>query len=234
MFSSSSNILITRSYERSKDLAKILEDSEFNLFFEPLFITNPIDCKIKEANFGAIIITSSNAVLAIENFRKDIIIYCVGNKTKEALVGAGFKNILVCDSQNALSLKDLIIESYKNKDLEIFYPHGSVITLDFFDELKEFDIKVRCQICYEIEEFTHFSKKLLAFSEKNVFDYVLIFSSNSAKIFARLVKENCLEEFFSQSKILCFSDKILEVLKKEDFKNLDKFTKIPQLQNYYQ
>jgi uroporphyrinogen-III synthase len=229
------NILITRQKNRSQPLIQIFESEGFKTFIEPLFSVKKNN--ILKKNFqknSAIIITSSNACEAIFglNFSKQTKIFVVGKKTKQKLSEFGFENIAVAAENSALSLQDLIIKTH-NKDNSLIYFHGSKITLDFKKNLKNLGFKVKKILAYQTFENENFSDDFLEISQKKIFDYVLIFSQNSAKIFMRLVKKNNLVEYFKHSQILCLSPKILEQIQKFGFKNSLIFDQFPILKKFY-
>jgi uroporphyrinogen-III synthase len=219
-------ILITRPIAQSKEIAKNLKIHGFKTFIEPVFEVKkkPINKNLK--NFKNIVITSSNAIEAIvDNFNYDIKIFTVGQKTAQKLIEKGFKNVLFPKKENAKNLLKLIIKNHKNNKEPILYLHGSKITIDFSKELKKYRITAKKTLCYKIKERVNFSKKLTEFSKKKSFDFVLIYSSNSAEIFFKLVKKNNLLEYFNNSQILGFSEEISKKLKFYGFKKCSIFAK---------
>ncbi len=229
-----SNVLLTRSHKNSRELAKILEDAGFQISFEPLFeIEELCDTKINK-NIPAVIISSANACKSLINseLARDIKIFSVGKKTAEKLALAGFCNISVSLENSAESLKNLIIEKGKRTS-EIAYFHGSVVTLDFAKELQKNGFKVQKILAYKTEEIADFSSEFLEKCSNQKFDKVLIFSKNSAKIFFKLVAQNNMLEYFSDSQILCLSEKILDEAKRLGFKKCATFSDLPILAKFY-
>ncbi len=238
------NILITRGQEAALDLVQTLEKAGFKVFVEPLFslkkiaITQDIfDKKNTEKNstISALIITSANSCQALcdLNFSYDIKIYAVGRKTAQKLIQLGFKNIEIAPENSAESLKNLILERHLNKAGIILYFHGSIITLDFQNELEKFGFKVKKILCYQTREVKNFSTKLLQFTIQNSFDRVLLFSENNAQIFFKLVQQHNLLEYFKCSQILCLSEKILSRVRSFGFSNSIIFSQFPILKNFY-
>ena len=223
--------LITRQYSRAKELSHFLQENNHQTNYLPLFNVNTVKLGIDIEEFNAVIISSVNAIEALSklNIRLNIIIYCVGRITAIELRKRGFNNIKIAKSQNAKSLKELIIYSHDPKD-KILYLCAPNITLDFTEELKKYNILVKKYIAYNIKPI-----KIAQEDFSNIMlDYILIFSSNSAKLFLNLVNKNkSLKNTFLSAKILCLSDKIIAEFKDSDFKKIEHFAQNEILKQYY-
>lgn len=225
------NFLITKDQERSKKLEEILKREKNNLFFAPLFDIHYLKNKISRVDFGAIIITSANAIKSLIdlNIDKNIEIFSVGNMTSCELQEAGFDNIKTAKNQDALSLKELVIENYQ-KDLPILYLCGDKITLDFQKELRAVNIEVEKYVSYRTKKKNTLCPKLAHLN----FDYILIFSKYSAQIFLEIVaQDEQLKNNFKLAKILCLSNKIADEFKNSDFKNIGNFHTLNILKEHY-
>lgn len=230
------NILITRAKDRSHDMVRTLESEGFSTFLEPLFtVKNIFIAKEEFLQISAIIVTSYNACDALIKFDlpKKTKIFVVGDRTAQKISEFGFTNIIISAENSAASLKDLIIKSDLDKSGLILYFHGPIISLDFAEELKDFDFRVKKILSYQLEEVSTFSSELLDFSKKASFDEVLLFSQNSAKIFLKLAKHHNLLEFFTKSKLLCFSEKILSEVRSLGFANSAIFKENSILEKFY-
>jgi uroporphyrinogen-III synthase len=231
------NILITRQKKRSQKMLQLLEDQGFEVFAEPLFSVKKILPKkafLKQPS--ALIITSSNACGALEKsgISKDVKIFCVGKTTAEKLAALGFEKVVFPKKENALFLKDLIVETYKTKSEPLLYFQGAITSFDFKKELKKFGFEVENILSYETKEKQNFSLKLQNFCKKNNFDQILIFSQNSLRIFLKLAAKHNMLEYFKASQILCLSEKILLEVKKLGFQNSATFNQLPILKNFYE
>jgi len=231
------SILITRPKNQSQEIVKTLEDQGFSTFVEPLFSVEKIAIKkdLIDEKISAIIVTSANACSALVDLSlpKDVKIFAVGKKTAQKLREIGFRNIAIPQENSAIALKDLIIQTHKNKLDPILYFHGSIISLDFEKELNSFGFKVRKIASYETQEVENFSAELLQFSCEKSFKNVLIFSQNSAKIFEKLTRKHNLLEYFKGSQLVCLSEKILSDVKNFGFQNSITFDQFPILKNFY-
>ncbi len=211
------NILITRPKDQSQELVKFFRNHNFCTFVEPMYSVEKIDVSrrfsfAESSKFSAVIITSSNACDAViqAQFPKDIKIFVVGKMTAKRLAKHGFTNLLIPSEESAISLKNLILETNMNQTKRIAHFHGTVMSLDFQKELKEFGFEVEKILSYQTYEVKDFSQNFLEFSHTNLFDYVLFFSKNSAEIFFKMAEKNNLLEYFRKAQLLCLSENICE------------------------
>ncbi|NBV06836.1 MAG: uroporphyrinogen-III synthase [Proteobacteria bacterium] len=245
------SILITRPKDQAQKIVQHLEKSGFEVFIEPTFLVEKIDPKnslslkkLSQEKIQAIILTSGNAAevafaaTEIFNFDKNIKIFAVGQKTAEIFVSNGFANIKISQRNSAEDLKKLILSDQELSDKKscelLLYFCGEFITLDFKIELEKQGFRVEKITSYKIIEEKSFSENFLKHTKKSSFDFVLLYSKNSARHFCDLCKKHNLLEYFQASKILCLSDKILSYLHNFGFKNSATFDEIPTLKKFYE
>lgn len=210
------NILITRDLSRSKQLCEILQQNNFTVYNEPLFevIKNSVEL-VDYKKIGAVILTSFNGCEAIlqSSLKKDIKIFAIGKHSSQLLLDSGFSNIEIDSQRSSQTLLKLIIDSDIDKALPILYFRGQQVNFDFATTLQGKGFMVEDVICYDTKAISSFSSDLLDCSENKIFDYVLLFSQNSALIFFNLAKKHNLLEYFKSSQLLCFSDRIVDLVK---------------------
>lgn len=228
-------VLITRPYNQAQELEKSLQKNGFECFVEPLFVVKKLSINFDLdalQQVGGIILTSQNAIdgalefLEKFNIDKKIKIFAVGKKTALGLIDRGYNNVILSDQTSAKNLLEKIIHDQKSSTKKLLYFCGNSITLDFVKELESFDIKAQKIVCYEVIMNKNFSAELLAKVKETKFDYVLLYSQNSAKNFFSLAKKHNLLEYFQSSQIVCLSEKILLLAQQLGFKNsttLNKF-----------
>ncbi len=229
-------ILITRPQSESQELSLHLEKSGFAPIIEPIFSIKIIKNKIDKNNAKAAILTSSNAIEAFlsQNLDKNSKIFVIGKKIAKKLQENGYKNVFFPSNASADLLKKLILEKLAPNDDKILYFCGNYITLDFAKELEPEGFDVQKILSYEAVYNNNFSVEFLEQIKRKKIDYVLIFSQNAAKNFYLITKNHNLLEYFANSKIMCFSDKICDEIKSLGFKNFGNFNEILALKNYYQ
>ena len=135
---------------------------------EHIAITKPI------SDHEAILITSQNALHALQDIDKSTTIYCVGKVTAEAIFALGFKDI-----KHKPTAKDLnqLIEHEAEKQ-KILYLAG---------ENTSFDFNITKLICYKANPVTKLSPKAIYALKNNVIDLIPLYSKRSAEILAQLL-----------------------------------------------
>lgn len=224
----SSNILITRPKEQARNLSSFLLAQGFSTFIEPIFSVEKLPIpKITKA-FSSVIISSINACEALESIGFDMHtkIFVVGKKTEKELQDFGFLNIVVSPENSARSLEELVLK----EEGEVLYLRGEMVSFDFAKKFKN----ITEIIVYKIHAKENFSAEFLEFAKTNSCDEVLIFSSNSAEIFFNLAIKHNLLEYFSDSQIFCFSEKIQKRIAELGFKKTAIFSENKFLKNFYE
>ena len=136
-------------------------------------------------------------------------------------------------TNSATGLKDLILEDINPKDVLLYFC-GELISLDLQEEFAKYDIKLEKIISYRIKPLKNFSHSFIKEVEDHHFDFILLYSKNSAKIFLDLIAQSNFFELLSNSKILCLSQNILDFVQKSGFKNSSTFAQIEILKKFYE
>jgi len=233
-------ILITKSKNRSRDLAEFLAKNNYQIFYQSLFSIQkkiPKELASPSNHFKkpvTIILSSANSIYILEKLKvnKNSNIYVISNQTAKKLKKIGYKNIFYPDNLSGKDLFNLIIK--KINPCEIFYFHGEKISFDFKTNLEKLAYKVNSYKVYKTCEINFFSKNLLENIKIHNIDEILIFSLNSLEIFEKLTKKNNLLEYFKSRKIICFSKKIAENAKKIGFNNNSIFADNKILKKFYE
>lgn len=194
-------ILLTRPKKLSQEIAKTLHHQTI---IQPLFSVHKINLpKENFQNLQAVLITSQNAVFALEklSIKKDILILAVGEKTALALRKLGYQNV-ICANNSALSLLNLAIQKLSKNNGLVLYLSGSIITLDLAEKLHEQGFEAKKIVVYKTKETEDFSKKTIDEMSNGNISEVWIYSKNSEKIFYKLARKHNLLECLKKIKIL--------------------------------
>jgi uroporphyrinogen-III synthase len=237
-------ILITGILSSAEALSRHLSENQFSVILEPIFFVKKIfqEKKIADKNIQAVVLTSINATSSAIDFlqknkiSKKVKIFITGKSTAKSMLLAGYKNLFYPkNTENpALQLKKIILKNTKQSDGKIIYFCGNFITLDFKQELDSLGFETEKFISYKIKFNENFSDEFLKKTSKTKIDYILFFSSKSVEKFFYIARSHNLLEYFANSKLLCFSKKILEQAKKINSKNAHRFNKIKILQQFYE
>lgn len=257
------SVLITRPKDQAIEVARYLENNGFDVFIEPIFSVRKIlASKIKLKNLQdekiiAIIITSQNAIeTAFEtinqlNIDRNTKIFAVGKKTAEEFLKNGYKNVIYPQESSARNLQKLILqdnifgqlydEIFEEKEIakvkrkkKILYFCGEILSLNFEEEFKKYNVDITKIISYKINKKNSFSDEFLNRVKERSFDFTLAYSQNTVQHFSFLLKKHNIFEYFSNSKILCFSEKILSSAKLLGFNNVTNFDEIKILNKFYE
>lgn len=234
------NILITKSKNRSQDLAEFLSKNNYQIFYQSLFSIQkkiPQNLFLPEHNFQKpiiVILSSANSIYVLKklHIHKNSQIFVVGNPTAKKLHRLGYKNVFYPNIMSGKNLFELIKSQLK--PCEIYYFHGEKISFDFTKNLKNEGFNIKNFIVYKTKEIKVFSKDFLDNLKKYYINEVLIFSINSLEIFEKLIKKNNLLEYFNSKNIICLSSKIAENAQKIGFKNISIFADNKILKNFYE
>lgn len=234
------NILITKSKNRSNDLAAFLAKNNYQIFYQSLFtiqkkipieLNSTINLFHKPIN---IILSSANSIYILEKLKvnKNSYIYVISYQTARKLKNIGYQNIFYPKNLSGKDLYNLIIKTIN--PCEIFYFHGEKISFDFKTNLEKLSYKINSHVVYKTCEIKYFSKNFLENMKLYNIDETLIFSLNSLEIFGKLIKKNNMLEYFNSRKIICLSTKIAENAKKIGLKNISIFDDNKILKKFYE
>jgi len=234
------NILITKSKNRSQDLAKYLTKNNYQIFYQSLFTIQkkiPIELNSSINLFQkpiTIILSSANSIYILKKFNipKASNIYVISHQTAKKLTKIGYKNIFYPKQLSGKDLFDFIIK--KLPPCEIFYFHGEKISFDFKLNLEKQGFKIHSFVVYKTSEIKYLSRSLIYNIKKYNINDVLVFSLNSLEIFEKLIKKNNVLEYFISKNIICFSSKIAENAEKIGFKNISIFADNKILKKFYE
>lgn len=232
-------ILITRSKIKSKKISTIFKNMDYEIFFESLFSVQKkflqLDfLKNKSTAIKNIIISSSNSIYILKklNIDKSAAIYTVGSSTAQKILNLGYINVFFPIKSSGLDLFKLIIQK-NNSNEEFYYFHGEKISFDFKKLLSKKGFIVNNYKVYQITELKNFSKDLLSYIKFIKLDEVLIFSTNSFKIFLNIINKHNLVEYFNNVNIICMSSGIAKIVKNCGFKNISTFKNHDILKQIY-
>jgi len=212
-------ILLTRPKELSNQIAKTLSYKNIPSLIQPLFSISQIK-NLQPINQEpqAILITSCSAIFAFKKLeiKKDVLVLTVGKKTALKIKNLGYKNVLYANN-SALSLLSLALDKLSKNDGLVIYLAGEKITLDLAKELQKRNFLAQKIVVYKTIECKKFSLKTIKEIENGNISQIWIYSKNSLEIFYKLAKKHNLLGCLNKIKILCFSQKIVDLAKKLGF-----------------
>ena len=220
------NILITRPLIESEDLMGKLFTLGHKIIHVPTLKISSADLNpINPEKYNAFIFTSANAIRNLQLSKTDNkkLCFCVGAITEKIVRQKGYNNTISAGG-TVNALKNIIINSDKLDRKKILaYICGDNITSNLDQELLKEGFQVEKIINYnskKIDELNEDTNKLI---KRHPPDIILIYSKRSAESFIDLTKKYSLNGLMTGSRVMCISEKVLNVFKEAGWKNLGTF-----------
>ena len=219
------NILITRPLIDAEDLMGKLFSLGHKIIHIPTLQVKPVtNQKCDAKNYDAFIFTSANAIrnLKLLNEDKKKLCFCVGSITEKIVRQKGYSNTISAGG-NANALKNIILNSDFNKKKKIAYFCGDYISTDLDLDLKREGYLVDKVINYSSEKIVDLNNENEKILNNHPPDIIFVYSKRSAESFVELVKKYTLNGLMTGSRVLCISEKVLNVFKQLGWKKLEVF-----------
>ena len=220
------NILITRPLIDSEDLMGKLFSLGHKIVHIPTLKISAANVGSVDANkYDAFIFTSANAIRNLKLDNQDVskICFCVGSITEKIVRQKGYNNTISAGG-TINALKNIILNSDQiDKKKSIAYFCGDYISSDLDLELKNDGFQVDKIINYTSKKITDLNKENNKIINNHPPDIIFIYSKRSAESFIEIVKKYSLNGLMTESRVLCISEKVLDVLKKSGWKKMEVF-----------
>ena len=190
-------VLVTRPHPDDEATAAALRAKGFEVMLAPMLRFEPVAFHDDEdARYGAVIVTSANALRGIAPHLQDsrlqgsrllkLPLFAVGEHTASAAHRAGFDNVIPA-SGDAASLRDLVLASVKAKELKkaspLLYLAGADLARDLAGELGERGFTVVTHTTYRMIPVSSLPREACdAFAASGI-EAVLHYSRRSARAF---------------------------------------------------
>ena len=220
------NILITRPLIDSEDLMGKLFSMGHKIVHIPTLKISAANIQpINTRRYDAFIFTSANAVrnLKLLNEDKNKLSFCVGIMTEKILRKLGYNNTISAGG-NVNALKNIIINSNRiDENKRLAYFCGDNISSDLDIELKSEGFKIDKIINYTSTKIQDLNNENNEIIRKNPPDIILVYSKRSAESFIELVKKYSLKGLMTDSRVMCISEKVLNIFKEAGWGKLEIF-----------
>ena len=219
------NILITRPLIDAEDLMGKLFSLGHKIIHIPTLQVKPVtNQKCDAKNYDAFIFTSANAIrnLKLLNEDKKKLCFCVGSITEKIVRQKGYANTISAGG-NVNALKNIILNSDFDKKKKIAYFCGDYISTDLDLDLKREGYLIDKVINYSSEKIVDLNNENEKILNNHPPDIIFVYSKRSAESFVELVKKYTLNGLMTGSRVLCISEKVLNVFKQLGWKNLEVF-----------
>ena len=220
------NILITRPLIDSEDLMGKLFSLGHKIIHLPTLKISPSKLNpINPDKYNAFIFTSANAIRSLNLLKedKDKLCFCVGLITEKIVRQKGYNNTISAGG-TVNALKNIIINSdHLDKKKVLAYLCGDNIASDLDIELQKEGFQIEKIINYTSEKIKELNKDTNELIIKHPPDIIFVYSKRSAESFINLTKKYSLNVLMTGSRVMCISEKVLNVFKKAGWKKLETF-----------
>ena len=216
------HILLTRPLEDCSEMILKFQSLGNQVSHLPLINIESINYEeINFSEYGGIIFTSANAVkfLNISQLDKNIKCFCVGSFTEKKARSVGFQNTIAAEG-NVANLKELILQNYENKEKQLLYVSGEIISVDLDQRLLKEGYAIKRIINYRTNHNQKFDENFVTELKLNIPDIVYIYSQNSASSFLNFIKIYQTESLWMNTNLMCIGEKSSSILNEIKWKKI--------------
>jgi uroporphyrinogen-III synthase len=214
-------VLVTRPQSDNEATAAALRAKGLDVLLAPMLRFEPVAFHDDaDARYGAVIVSSANAIRAIEAHLTGRLLalplFAVGERTAEAARHAGFQKIAVA-AGNAEALRDLIVASVRAKTLKkastLLYLAGADLAGDLAGELGQQGFSVVTHTTYRMIPVLSLPQEVCDAFAANRIEAVLHYSRRSARAFVDAVRAAGVEISALAIPQCCISDTVASVVR---------------------
>ncbi len=195
-------VLVTRPQPDDETTAASLRARGFEVLKAPMLRFEPVAFQDDtDAAYGAVIVTSANALRGIEPHLENsrllaLPLFAVGERTAAAARGAGFENVISADG-DAAGLRDCVLASVKTKELKktnpLLYLAGADLARDLAGELGERGFTVVTHTTYRMSPVASLPREICDAFAAHRIEAVLHYSRRSARAFLQAARAGGVE-----------------------------------------
>jgi len=216
------HILLTRPLEDCSEMIIKFKSLGHQVSHLPLLNIEKIDYEqINYSDYKGIIFTSANAVKHLDhkNIDKNLLCFCVGSATEKKARSAGFQNVIAAEG-NVENLKELILQNFDQKDGQLIYISGEMISVDLDRQLTNEGYSVKRIVNYRTIFNQKFDDNFVKELMLKIPDLVYIYSQNSASSFLNFIKINQSESLWMNTNLMCIGEKTSSILNEIKWKKI--------------
>jgi uroporphyrinogen-III synthase len=195
-------ILVTRPHPDDETTARALRDRGFDVLRAPMLRFEPVPFQDDaDARYGAVIVTSANALRAIApqlagSRLLQLPLFAVGEHTAAAAREAGFDQAIASKS-DAGALRDLVLAAVKSKHLKkanpLLYLAGADLARDLGGELGEKGFTVVTHTTYRMVPAPSLPREVCDAFVAHEVEAILHYSRRSARAFLEAARSGGVE-----------------------------------------
>lgn len=195
-------ILVTRPHPDDETTARALRDRGFDVLRAPMLRFEPVPFQDDaDARYGAVIVTSANALRAIApqlagSRLLQLPLFAVGEHTAAAAREAGFDEV-IASKGDAGALRDLVLAAVRSKQLKktnpLLYLAGADLARDLGGELGEKGLTVATHTTYRMVPAPSLPREICDAFVAHEVEAILHYSRRSARAFLEAARSGGVE-----------------------------------------
>jgi uroporphyrinogen-III synthase len=195
-------VLVTRPQPDDEATAAALRARDFEVLKAPMLRFEPVAFQDDtDAAYGAVIVTSANALRGIEPHLENsrllaLPLFAVGERTADAARRAGFENVISANG-DAAGLRDCVLASVRTKELKkaspLLYLAGADLARDLAGELGERGFTVVTHTTYRMAPVSSLPREICDAFAAHRIEAVLHYSRRSARAFLQAARAGGVE-----------------------------------------
>jgi uroporphyrinogen-III synthase len=215
-------ILVTRPHPDDEATAAVLRARGFEVMLAPMLRFEPVAFQDDaDARYGAVIVTSANALRGIKSRLKshrllELPLFAVGDHTADAARNAGFTCVISANGDGT-SLRDCVLASVRAKRLQkastLLYLAGADLARDLAGELGEHGFRIVTQLTYRMAAAANLPPEVSNAFAANRIEAVLHYSARSARAFVDAARAAGVEVSALAVMQCCISNSVAAVLR---------------------
>ena len=214
-------ILVTRPHPDAEATAATLRARGFEVLLAPMLRFEPAAFRDDtEARYGGLIVTSANALRAIETDLKAsrllrLPLFAVGEHTATAARDLGFEQVISAGG-DAAALRETVLGAVKSKEVKkahpLLYLAGADLARDLAGDFRQRGITVVTQATYRMVPISTLRRETSEAFATNRIEAVLHYSRRSAGAFLEAIRAAGMEISALSVPQLCISAGVASVL----------------------
>jgi len=213
-------VLVTRPLPDNEATAAALRARGFEAMSAPMLRFEPVPFSGLDGDYGAVIVTSANALRAVEGQLGEgllkLPLLAVGETTAAAARKAGFAKVIAADGE-AGALRDLVLASVKKRQFRksdaLLYLAGADLSHDLASELGAHKLNVVTVTTYRMAALASLPREVCEAFAANAIDAVLHYSQRSARAFLEAARTEGVEISALAVPQCCLSANIAAILR---------------------
>jgi uroporphyrinogen-III synthase len=192
-------VLVTRPHPDNEATARDLRARGFKVLLAPMLRLEPVAISDDlEGDYGAVIVTSANALRAIETQLAQsgllgLPLFAVGDHTATAARGLGFAEVISAEG-DAAALRDRVLSAKQlKKDGALLYLAGADLSRDLAGDFAAQGRDVVTVVTYRMVALSHLPREACEAFAANQIDAVLHYSQRSARAFLDAARSDGVE-----------------------------------------